>query len=79
VREKVVPPLTGDRFMNPRDEYVKKYAEKLPEDQRNPEAQQTFSRLIERAAKPAQSESEKPASHDGYSGRRGNRRKPGDT
>jgi hypothetical protein len=65
--------------MRSRDEYVKKYAESLPEDQRNPDAKQVFDRAIERASKTVQSESEKPEPRDGYTGRSGSPRNSAST
>lgn len=58
---------------------VEEFDNKLPDDQRNPNAKETFDELISRAAKPVQPRPEKPAQSEGYSGKQTRSRSSEDT
>jgi hypothetical protein len=45
---------------------VEEFEKNLPEDQRNPNAKETFDELISRAAKPVRPKPEKPAQSEDY-------------
>jgi hypothetical protein len=50
------------------DEERQAFIDKLPDDQKNDNAEQVFNKVIERSARPKQSSQEKsPDSSDGYS------------
>lgn len=49
------------------DDERQAFIDSLPEDQRNPDAKETFDKAIERASLPPQSAPETPDSDDGYS------------
>lgn len=48
---------------------VERWEQHLADDERNPNAKETFDRTTERAAQPSKSEPEKPAQSDSYNGK----------
>ena len=61
------------------DEERQAFLDNLPEEQRNPQAKETFNEAVARAAQPKQSEPETPEPGDGYSDKQTHSRKTEDT
>lgn len=58
---------------------IEEFDKNLPDDQRNPNAKETFDDLISRAAKPVQPKPEKPAQSEDYNGKQTRSRSSEDT
>lgn len=58
---------------------IEEFEKNLPDDQRNPNAKETFDELIARAAKPVQPKPERPAQSEGYTGKQTRSRSSEDT